>query len=60
MEQTEAALQVAKGISEYGILVVIAAFFLVFAIGVLVWNMVSYKNLTESIFNEFGEKINDV
>lgn len=60
MEQTEAALQVAKGISEYGILVVIAAFFLVFAIGVLVWNMVSYKNLTERIFTEFGEKITDV
>ena len=60
MEQTEAALQVAKGISEYGILIVIAAFFLVFSIGVLVWNMVSYKNLTERIFTEFGEKITDV
>lgn len=60
MEQTEMALQVAKGISEYGILIVIASFFLIFAIGVLVWNMVSYKNLTEKIFTDFGNRITDI
>ena len=54
------ALQVANGISEYGILIVIASFFLIFAIGVLVWNMVSYKNLTEKIFTDFGNRITDI
>lgn len=39
MEQTEAALHVAKGISEYGILVVIAAFFVLLSFSMFVMMM---------------------
>lgn len=58
MEQIEAATMVAKGISEYGILVMVAAFFLIFAAGVMLWNMKSYKAIIENIMTDFSDRIN--
>ncbi len=43
MEQTEAALQVARGISEYGVLVIIAAFFLLLSFSMFIMMMRWFK-----------------
>ena len=52
--------EVARGISEYGILVMVAAFFLVFAAGVMLWNMRAYKNLIQRLVSDFSEKLDKV
>lgn len=57
---TNDIIEVARGISEYGVLAVIAAFFLVFAAGVMAWNMTSYRKIVEKIFGDFGKKLDRV
>lgn len=54
------ALSVARGISEYGILVVVAAFFLVLAGGTMVWHMKSYRKLMDSVVKDFADSIDSV
>lgn len=54
------ALSVARGISEYGILVVVAAFFLVLAGGTMVWHMKSYRKLMDSVVKDFADSIESV
>lgn len=53
MNEIEQVTQVAKGISEFGILVMIAAFFLLLSAGVMIWNMRSYKSIIEHIMSDF-------
>jgi len=60
MNDISQVTEVAKGISEYGILVMIAAFFLIIAAGVMIYNMRSYKTLTEKIISDFGEKLDEL
>ena len=60
MNELQTVNEVARGISEYGILVTVAAFFLVFAAGVMLWNMRTYKNLIERMVSEFSEKLDKV
>lgn len=57
MNEIEQVTQVAKGISEYGILVMIAAFFLVFVCAVLLWNMRNYKTILENLLDDFSERL---
>lgn len=54
------ALSVAKGISEYGILVVVAAFFLVLAACMMIWHMRSYKALMDGVTENFSKTIEDI
>lgn len=58
MNEIEQVAQVAKGISEFGILVMIAAFFLLLSAGVMIWNMRSYKSIIEQIMSDFSDKLN--
>lgn len=58
MNEIEQVIQVAKGISEFGILVMIAAFFLLLSAGVMIWNMRSYKSIIEQIMSDFSDKLN--
>lgn len=58
MNEIEQVTQVAKGISEFGILVMIAAFFLLLSAGVMIWNMRSYKFIIEQIMSDFSDKLN--
>lgn len=58
MNEIEQVTQVAKGISEFGILVMIAAFFLLLSAGVMIWNMRSYKSVIEQIMSDFSDKLN--
>lgn len=58
MNEIEQVTQVAKGISEFGILVMIAAFFLLLSAGVMIWNMRSYKSIIEQIMSDFSDKLN--
>lgn len=58
MNEIEQVTQVAKGISEFGILVMIAAFFLLLSAGVMIWNMRSYKSIIEHIMSDFSDKLN--
>ena len=60
MNELQTATEVARGISEYGILVMVAAFFLVFAAGVMLWNMRAYKNLIQRLVSDFSEKLDKV
>ena len=60
MNELQTVNEVARGISEYGILVMVAAFFLVFAAGVMLWNMRAYKNLFERMVSEFSDKLDKV
>lgn len=60
MNGIEQATQVAKGISEYGILVMIAAFFLVFVCSILLWNMRNYKTILENLLNDFSDRLKDL
>lgn len=60
MNELQTVNEVARGISEYGILVMVAAFFLVFAAGVMLWNMRAYKNLIERMVSEFSDKLDKV
>lgn len=60
MNNISQVTEVAKGISEYGILVMIAALFLIIAAGVMIYNMRSYKTLTEKIISDFGEKLDEL
>lgn len=60
MNELQTVNEVARGISEYGILVTVAAFFLVFAAGVMLWNMRAYKNLIERMVSEFSDKLDKV
>ena len=57
MNEIEQVTSVARGISEYGILVMIAAFFLVFVAGGLVWDMRSSKKPFSSGFYGFLEQM---
>ena len=57
MDEIEQVTHVAKGISEYGILVMIAAFFLVFVCAVLLWNMRNYKTILENLLDDFSERL---
>ena len=54
------ALSVARGISEYGILVVVAAFFLVLAACMMIWHMRSYKALMDGVTENFSRTIEDI
>jgi hypothetical protein len=58
MNEIEQVTQVAKEISEFGILVMIAAFFLLLSAGVMIWNMRSYKSIIEQIMSDFSDKLN--
>lgn len=58
MNEIEQVTQVAKGISEFGILVMIAAFFLLLSAGAMIWNMRSYKSIIEQIMSDFSDKLN--
>ena len=58
MNEIEQVTQVAKGISEFGILVMIAAFFLLLSAGVMIWNMRSYTSIIEQIMSDFSDKLN--
>lgn len=58
MNEIEQVTQVAKEISEFGILVMIAAFFLLLSAGVMIWNMRSYKSIIEHIMSDFSDKLN--
>ena len=60
MNEIEQVTKVAQGISEFGLLVMIAAFFLLFATGVMVWNMRSYKNIIEKIMSEYSDKLDKI
>ena len=60
MNELQTVNEVARGISEYGILVMVAAFFLVFAAGMMLWNMRTYKNLIERMVSEFSDKLDKV
>lgn len=60
MNEIEQVTKVAQGISEFGLLVMIAAFFLLFATGVMVWNMRSYKNIIEKIMSEYSDKLDNI
>ena len=60
MNDVAQVTEVARGISEYGVLTVIAAFFLIFAAGVMLWNMRTYKNLIERMVSEFSDKLDKV
>lgn len=60
MNELQTVNEVARGISEYGILVMVAAFFLVFAAGVMLWNMRTYKNLIERMVSDFSDKLDKV
>ena len=60
MNELQTVNEVARGISEYGILVMVAAFFLVFAAGVMLWNMRAYKNLIERMVSDFSDKLDKV
>ncbi len=60
MNELQTVSEVARGISEYGILVMVAAFFLVFAAGVMLWNMRAYKNLIQRLVSDFSEKLDKV
>lgn len=60
MNEIEQVTKVAQGISDFGILVMIAAFFLIFSAGVMIWNMRSYKTLIERVMTEFSEKLEKV
>lgn len=60
MNELQTVNEVARGISEYGILVMVAAFFLVFAAGVMLWNMRAYKNLIQRLVSDFSEKLDKV
>lgn len=60
MNEIEQVTKVAQGISEFGILVMIAAFFLIFSTFVMIWNMRSYKTLIEKIMSEFSEKLENI
>ena len=58
MNEIAQVTQVAKEISEFGILVMIAAFFLLLSAGVMIWNMRSYKSIIEQIMSDFSDKLN--
>ena len=60
MDEIEQVTNVAKGISEYGILVMIAAFFLVFVCSVLLWNMRNYKTILEGLLNDFSDRMKEL
>lgn len=60
MNEIEQVTKVAQGISEFGLLVMIASFFLLFATGVMVWNMRSYKNIIEKIMSEYSDKLDKI
>ena len=60
MNEIEQVTNVAKGISEYGILVMIAAFFLVFVCSVLLWNMRNYKTILEGLLNDFSDRMKEL
>lgn len=60
MENINNTLQVAKGISDYGIMIVICAVFLLLASGLMIACFRWFKSVIESILNDYSDKLTDL
>lgn len=57
MNTTTEALQVAKGISDYGIMIIICAVFLIIASGLMITCFRWFKTVIENILNNYSEQL---
>lgn len=57
MNGVNETLEVAKGISEYGIMIIICAVFLVLASGLMIACFKWFKSVIESIMNDYSERL---
>lgn len=53
-------LEVAKGISEYGIMIIICAVFLILASALMIACFKWFKSVIESIMNDYSERLSDL
>lgn len=60
MNGVNETLEVAKGISEYGIMIIICAVFLVLASGLMIACFKWFKSVIESIMNDYSERLSDL
>lgn len=57
MEGVNETLQVAKGISDYGIMIVICAVFLILASGLMIACFKWFKSVIENIMNDYSDRL---
>ena len=57
MNGVNETLQVAKGISDYGIMIIICAVFLVLASGLMIACFRWFKTVIENILNDYSEQL---
>ena len=57
MNTTTEALQMAKGISEYGIMIIICAVFLILAAALMIACFKWFKTVIENILNDYSEQL---
>ena len=57
MEDMNNTLQIAKGISDYGIMIVICATFLLLASGLMITCFRWFKSVIENILNDYSDKL---
>lgn len=60
MNGVNETLEVAKGISEYGIMIIICAVFLVLASGLMNACFKWFKSVIENIMNDYSERLSDL
>jgi hypothetical protein len=60
MNGVNETLEVAKGISEYGIMIIICAVFLVLASGLMIACFKWFKSVIENIMNDYSERLSDL
>lgn len=60
MDGVHETLEVAKGISEYGIMIIICAVFLVLASGLMIACFKWFKSVIESIMNDYSERLSNL
>lgn len=60
MNGVNETLEMAKGISEYGIMIIICAVFLVLASGLMIACFKWFKSVIENIMNDYSERLSDL
>lgn len=60
MNEINETLQVAKGISDYGIMIMICAIFLVLAAGLMITCFQWFKSVIQNILNDYSSKLDDL
>ena len=60
MDIVNDTLPVAKGISEYGIMIIICAVFLILSSGLMIACFRWFKTVMENIMNDYSERLSDL